>query len=118
MIRRQVLFSPEARADLDSLFDWIAEAASPVTAMKYIARLEAYLAGFDIAAERGTRRDDIRPGLRIVGFERRITIAFTVNEAEAVILRLLYGGQNWSEVLAKPWRGPRWQSLPGAAATL
>ncbi len=40
-------------------------------------------------------RDDVRPGLRIVGFERRITIAFTATEAEVTILRLFFGGQDW-----------------------
>jgi hypothetical protein len=28
--------------------------------------------------ERGRRRDDLRPGLRIIGFGRRVTIAFHV----------------------------------------
>ncbi len=44
--------------------------------------------------ERGTRRDDIRPGLRILGFERRATIVFQVAKREVVIVRILYGGRN------------------------
>lgn len=36
--------------------------------------------------ERGARRDDIRPGLRTMGFERRATIVFQVNKAEVVIV--------------------------------
>lgn len=59
MIGRRVAFSPEARADLIALYDWIAEAASPEIAFSYIERLEAYLDGFDVASERGTRRDDV-----------------------------------------------------------
>jgi toxin ParE1/3/4 len=47
-----------------------------------------------LAAERGTRRDDIRPGLRIVGFERRMVIAFHVDERTATIDRILYGGRD------------------------
>ena len=31
----------------------------------------------------------------MVGFERRVTIAFTVSETQETILRLFYGGQNW-----------------------
>lgn len=34
-------------------------------------------------------------GLRIVGFERRVAIAFAVNETRDVILRVSYGGRNW-----------------------
>jgi plasmid stabilization system protein ParE len=64
-------------------------------ALNYAERLEAYCVGFEIAGERGQRRDDIRPGLRVVGFERHIAIAFTVSDIKATILRLYYGGQNW-----------------------
>ena len=37
---------------------------------------------------RGTRRDDIRPGLRTIGFERRPTIAFRIVWREVVIIRI------------------------------
>jgi toxin ParE1/3/4 len=51
--------------------------------------------------ERGTIRNELVPGLRIVGFERRAAIAFIV-EADAVrIMRVLYGGRafpkDWSD---------------------
>jgi toxin ParE1/3/4 len=89
------VFAPEARHDLLELGDWIAERAGAGIALSYITRLEAYCLGFEVSAERGRRRDDIRPGLRITGYERRVTIAFTVTETEATILRLYYGGRNW-----------------------
>ena len=99
MIRRTVVFSPEARKDLLALYDWIASEASPETAMAYIGRIERFILGFETAAERGTRRDDIRPGLRTIGFERRLTIAFTVGE-QVTILRILYAGREWLDELA------------------
>ena len=99
MKSRNVEFTHEAQQDLTCLYDWIAETASPVTALSYLERLEKYCRGFDLASERGRARDDIRPGLRIVGFERRVTIAFMVEEARVVILRLFYGGQNWTEII-------------------
>ena len=40
-------------------------------------------------------RDDLRPGLRITGFRRRVTVAFSVDEDRVMILRLFYGGQDW-----------------------
>ena len=95
MKRRTVVFAPEARHDLLELGDWIAERAGAETALNYIARLEAYCLGFEVSAERGQRRDDVQSGLRIIGFERRVTIAFTVTEAEVTILGLYYGGRNW-----------------------
>lgn len=100
MKRRRVVFAPEARDDLFELYDWIAATAGSVVAMSYVERIEAYCLGFDEVSERGHRRDDICPGLRIVGFERRVTIAFAVDDDSVTILRLFYGGQNWETEFA------------------
>lgn len=99
MKKRTVEISQDARADLIALYDWIANQASPAIALSYIERLENYCQGFDLASERGHLREDIRPGLRIVGFERRVTIAFTVEDERVVILRIFYGGRNWTEMM-------------------
>lgn len=98
MIHRPIAFSPEARNDLLALYDWIASEASPETAIAYIGRVEHFISGFETAAERGAPRDDIRPGLRTIGFERRLTIAFAVSE-QVTILRIFYAGRNWEEAL-------------------
>ncbi|WP_159591566.1 type II toxin-antitoxin system RelE/ParE family toxin [Chelativorans xinjiangense] len=95
MKRRQVVFAPEARDDLLSIYDWIADAVSPATALAYVERVEAWCRGFDLAAERGRLREEVRLGLRVVGFERRLTVAFTVSEDRVTILRLFYGGRDW-----------------------
>lgn len=44
--------------------------------------------------ERGSRRDDLEPGVRTIGFERRVVIAFRVLSDEVEILRVFYGGQD------------------------
>jgi toxin ParE1/3/4 len=98
-MRRQVLFAPEAQDDLLSLYSYIAERSGPSTAIGYINRIERYCLGFDLASERGTRRDDIRPGLRIVGFERRVTIAFHVEPNAVTIDRIFYVGRDVDRVL-------------------
>lgn len=85
MKRRIVTFTPQARSDLLGIGDWIAERAGAEIALSYTARLEAYCEGFEFAGERGQRRDDLSPGLRVVGFERRVAIVC-----------LYYGGQDWS----------------------
>jgi len=68
MKKRIVEISDDARLDLLGIYDWIAGAGSPDTALGYIERIEIYCKGFDLASERGATRDDIRQGLRIVGF--------------------------------------------------
>jgi plasmid stabilization system protein ParE len=40
VIESDVAFSPEALDDIRQLYDWLADAAGPVTALRYIERLE------------------------------------------------------------------------------
>lgn len=98
MKQRDVVFSPEAQDDLNQLFEFIVPRSDVETALNYITRIEEFCLGLDLAAERGTLRDDIRKGLRIVGFERRLTIAFMVERDRVVILRFFTAGQNWEAV--------------------
>jgi toxin ParE1/3/4 len=100
MKRRTVAFSLESKRDFLRLYDWIADAAGESVAEGYIARIEAWCTNLDLASERGRRRDDLRKGLRIAGFERRVTIAFTVDTHQVTILRVFYGGQDWEEELS------------------
>jgi len=45
--------------------------------------------------QRGQLRDDLLPGLRTTGFERRITIAFVVTPDAVLIEGIFYGGQDF-----------------------
>lgn len=99
MKERDVVFAPEARDDLLHLYEWLAAVASPATALSYIERIETFCTGLSIGSERGHSRDDIRSGLRIMGFERRLTVAFSVEDHRVVILRLFYGGRNWEDLM-------------------
>jgi len=98
MKARRLVYAPTAQSDLVEIHAFVASASSDEIASRYIDRIEAYCATFDLAAARGAPRDDLLPGLRIVGFERRITIAFTLDDEDAVtFLRFFYGGQDWEE---------------------
>lgn len=90
----KVVFSPEAESDLLELYLYIAERTGNARALAYIERLERYCKGFEEFPERGTSRDDLFPGLRVVGFERRVSIAFHVNADTVIFDRLLYGGRD------------------------
>lgn len=83
-------FSPEARDGLLHLYNWLADADGSAIAitMNYAERIEAYCEGFRTVGERGHLRDDTRPGLRIVGFEKRVSIAFAADDKTAPVLRL------------------------------
>ena len=92
---RKVEFSPVSLDQLTRLYDHIAEAASPTIALNFTNAIISYCESFVTFPERGMRRDDIRPGLRIIGFRRRIAIAFTLSETDISILGIFYGGQSY-----------------------
>jgi toxin ParE1/3/4 len=73
--------------------------AGRAVASDYIDRIEAACMALEVFSQRGRRRDDIWPGIRTMGFERRATIAFRVLENEVVIVRIFYGGQDYERRL-------------------
>lgn len=91
---KPVVLSNDAIADLDSMFEWIADAANDSVAQAYIDRLKSYCLSFALFPERGTLRPDIRAGVRTIGFRRQVTIAFFVREDDVLILRIARGGRN------------------------
>ncbi|HWA50567.1 MAG TPA: type II toxin-antitoxin system RelE/ParE family toxin [Dongiaceae bacterium] len=99
MKRFNVSFRPRAEQDLFGLHDYIAEKSGLAIAAGYIDRIEAACLALATFPERGTKRDDICPGLRTIGFERRATIAFRVEKSEVVIIRVFYGGQDFEQRL-------------------
>lgn len=101
MKRRAVIYAPEAGGDLDRIYDIIAEASSAATANRYDQRIRAFCERLEYGSERGTRCDDVRPELRVIGFERRVTVAFIVEFERVVILRVFYGGADWQDDLAE-----------------
>jgi len=96
-----VLFSSAAQADLDAIFEWIADRAGTRMASQFTDRIRSYCQGFVDFPQRGIRRDDLMSGLRVVGFRRRATIAFMVQDTQIVILRILYRGRDTSAALAE-----------------
>jgi toxin ParE1/3/4 len=97
-VAHKVVFRPRAEADLVALYTYIAEAAGPVAA-RYLDRIEAACLSLASVPERGTRRDDILPGLRTMGFGRRVTIAFRVLRTRVEIATIAYGGRDWASAL-------------------
>ncbi|MEJ0025540.1 MAG: type II toxin-antitoxin system RelE/ParE family toxin [Rhizomicrobium sp.] len=94
MSPHRVVFRPLAEADLIELYEYIADKAGAKIAGGYIERIEAACFSLENFPQRGTRRDDIEPGLRTMGFERRATIVFRVLKSEVTIVRIFYGGRD------------------------
>jgi toxin ParE1/3/4 len=91
-VTRKVVTTPEAEGDLLRLHDHIEGRSGPARALAHAERIGRQCEGFSRFPDRGTRRDDARPGLRTAGFERRVTIAFAVVALDAArMLRTLCG---------------------------
>ena len=95
----RVRFRPRAEEHLFSLYRYIAEKSYPSRAGDYIARIEKACMGLATFPERGTKRDDLAPGLRVIGFERRVTIAFRVLDREVEIVAIAYAGREFESDL-------------------
>jgi toxin ParE1/3/4 len=65
----------------------------------YISRIVGFCNGLTTFPLRGAQRDDIFPGLRVTGFERRINIAFLVTADAVIIEGIFYGGRDYESVL-------------------
>lgn len=97
---RSVVYSPRARQQLADLYLWIAEQSGfPDRAEGYVSAIFDYcdsLAEFPMI---GLARDDLRPGLRTIGYRRRAVIAFAVNEDAVEIHGVYYGGQDYETLI-------------------
>lgn len=92
----KVVFRPEAEADLFGLYRYIAEASGAGRAEAYLARIEGACMALTTFPERGTPRSDLAPGIRTIGFEGRVTIAFRVLDQEVVeIVAIAYAGRDF-----------------------
>ena len=90
-----VHWAPEARDQLDELEDRIAGKASTGVAARYVDSIVNYCEGLRTFPQRGTSRDDLRPGLRTLGYRRRVTILFEVAGDVVTVLGVYYGGRDY-----------------------
>ena len=89
-----VRFRPRARRDLIALYRYLKRRFGEDSAIGYVRRIDEACAGLEQAPQRGTvvRHPDLT--LRVLGFERRVSVLFQIGEDTVEILRVLYGGQD------------------------
>lgn len=95
----EVVFSPEAEKQLVALYGYIAARASPDIAARYTEGVVSYCESLRIFPHRGTKRDDVRPGLRITHYKKRAVIAFDVQAERVSIIGVFYGGRDYETIL-------------------
>lgn len=92
----RVVFAPEAWDHLASQYTYILPLAGADTAKSYISEIIDYCEQMADFPQRGTTRDDIAPGLRIVGYRRRVAIAFHIDGSMVVIDGIFFGGRDYT----------------------
>jgi toxin ParE1/3/4 len=90
----RVIFSEQAWADADEIYDWIAANVDAETAERYVSRVIGFCDSLADFPRRGTPRDDVAPGLRTTSFEGRAIVAYVVEERVVRILHVLHHGRD------------------------
>lgn len=96
----KVEYTDRATRQLEALYTYIAQESGATRAHQFVNDILDYCDSFETFPERGTQRDDIFSGLRLIGFRRRVTIAVTVSHESVWILGIFYGGQNVEDILS------------------
>lgn len=91
----RIIFTPLAERQIDNLHNYISAHASEKRADSYVERIITFCQGLATFPLRGTKRDDLLPDLRTIGFERRMVIAFIVAADTVLIEGIFYGGQDF-----------------------
>ena len=95
----EVVYAPEAEAQLVALYRYIARAASAEIADRFTSEIVDQCEALDRFPLRGAPRDDLRAGLRTLAFRRRVTIAYSVDPKIVTIIALFYAGQDFEGLL-------------------
>jgi toxin ParE1/3/4 len=96
-----VIFSLRAEQQLGHLYGYIADRDGEERAENYTNKIIDFCQGLATFPERGTRRDDVRPGLRVVGYAKRVTIAFAIKNDRVIIHGVFYGGQDYESIIGE-----------------
>jgi toxin ParE1/3/4 len=98
----ELLLRPAAQEDLIDIGRYIAEASgSAERALDYIRRIREWCEHLKTFPQAGRARDDLRPGLRIVAFERRVVIAYMIlPSGDVEIGRFFYGGRDYEAIIS------------------
>jgi toxin ParE1/3/4 len=83
----RVIFSPEADAQLVAIYRRISGKTAPTVADRFTGAIVDYCEKLETFPQRGTRRDDLRPGPRTIGFRRGVTIAAFIIQRQLFVER-------------------------------
>ncbi len=91
----RVIYSPKARTQLSEIYDYVAVSGSRERAASFVEEILATCEALCVFPNRGRQRDDLRRGLRMISFRKRVTIMFEVADDEVNIVGIFYAGREY-----------------------
>jgi toxin ParE1/3/4 len=88
-----VVLSKTAETQLRKLQAYLARRFYSDSAERFINRLLGECMSLGVSPHRGRQRDEVRPGIRVIGFGRRTAIYFRFADGKVTILGIQYGGR-------------------------
>jgi len=102
----KVVFRKTAQSDLRAIFAYVLEkCGSADTALNYVRRIQRRCEEIGIAPLAYVERPDIRPGIRMAVFERRIVILYVIQNETIRITNILSGSRDY-EALVRSTTSP------------
>ncbi|MDR0782464.1 MAG: type II toxin-antitoxin system RelE/ParE family toxin [Propionibacteriaceae bacterium] len=97
-----VIFAQTASEQLEAIQRYIASTASPSIAEQYVDAIVDHCLDLDTFPHRGVQRNDLRPGVRLISYRKRVDIAFVVSDdtLQVTIISVFYGGQDLEAAFA------------------
>ena len=92
-----IRFHPLVSEDLDWIAEWISDYAGASSAAAKLDEIEATIRSLALTPHKGSRRDEIAPGIRAIPAGRKGVVVFAVDDdlREVLIYAVSYGGADW-----------------------
>lgn len=96
-----LVLTAKARERLIELDAYLENAASPDIATAYVDAVIDYCQSLAFFPHRGTRRDDLHPGLRVTHYKSKTITAFFVDDTSRTVLiaDIFHGGRDYEAAL-------------------
>jgi plasmid stabilization system protein ParE len=93
----RIRFHPLVADDLDWIASWIVDYAGASSAAAKLDEIEHTIQSLAMTPHKGSRRDEIAPGLRAIPAGRKGVIVFAVDDdaQEVLVYAVTYGGADW-----------------------
>lgn len=90
----RIIYHPKAEAELDKLCADIAVEAGTGIAGDFVDAVITFIEALETFPERGAVRKSLIPGLRIIGYRRSVSVAFSVSGNDINILGVFARGRD------------------------